>query len=191
MTRLCVRVVVAKLVLASSLVPLNAEEHRTVTMDVLTVREVEVCPRGYGHPDGCGDVEVLNNLAGLKRANHFKEYKLDLRLRDGRVQQHAVPMKLKLSPGMMRAVSTRLGREPVLEERFAGLFVFHVDGSFRSILFRRHGSEGSNGGDVEGHRRWFHHHRGMFLSPIRAERWTVQLDEATVDFEFVPDNDER
>lgn len=186
MEQLSVRLIAAQLVLAS-LVSLDAAERRTVTMEVLTVREVEVCPRGYGHPDGCGDVDVLGNLAGLRNANYSEEYELHLRPQGGNVEQHAVdPVELKLSPGMMRAVSMRLGGEPALEERFAGLFVFHVDGSYRSILFRRHGGGGSNGGRVEGERRWFHHHRGMFLSPIRAERWTVQLDESTVDFKFVP-----
>lgn len=109
MEQLSVRLIAAQLVLAS-LVSLDAAERRTVTMEVLTVREVEVCPRGYGHPDGCGDVDVLGNLAGLREANYSEKYELNLRPQDGNVEQHAAdPMELELNPGMMRAVSMRLG----------------------------------------------------------------------------------
>ena len=168
----------------SALVPLNAEEHRTVTMEVLAVKETEVCPSGYGRP--CGDVNVLDRLAELRRERYSRKYELNLRPQNEGVQQDAVePVRLELSPGMMRTLGVNLESEPALEERYAGLFVFHMGDEFQSIVFRRHGGGKPRGGRVDGYRRWYDHHGAMYLMPINTVTWTVQLDESTVNFEFI------
>lgn len=182
--RLSVCAIVAQLGLAS-LVPLSAEEHCTVTMEVLTVKEVEVCPQGYER--GCGEyVDVLNELDRLRRESFSKRYELDLCPQSDNVgQQVNRPVELELNQGMRQALSRYLGDNPTYERRFAGLFVFHVDGRFRSILFWRHGDSEPRGDNVDGDRRWYVHRRGTFLRPNGDEVWTVQLDGSTIDFKFI------
>ena len=188
MARLNACAIVAQVVLVSPLVSLSAAEHRVVRMEVLTVEEVEVCPLGYGRASGCGAVDVLRKLSHLRATSHSKEYELDLRSQSDDVRQGAV--ELELSPGMIWALAPKLHSEPVRDRRFAGLFVFHIDRQFGSIHFQRHErgepSRENDDDGVHGDRRWYDHHRGEFLLPIKEVTWTVKLDGWTVDFKFVP-----
>ena len=193
--RLSVCAIVAQVVLILPLASLNAEEHRTVKMEVLAVKETEVCLGGYGS-DECGTSNVLNEIDRLRSDYLLQTHELEIHPQDD-VQT----VKLKLTDDMIHALTPEFGAIP-LDRRYAGLLILHLGGEFRSVIVRHcedidtRSPESASPPryrkyDVEDDGRWYYHCRGRVFLPSTAAEWNIKLDDSAIVFTFVGPMGER
>ena len=189
--RLDVRVTLACLVSVLTFVPINATEYRTVMMEVLAVKEVEVCPGGYASGD-CHGADVLKELDRLKEDSEdfLQTYELKLGPQDDVETE-----ELEITNDMMYALAPGFGHTP-LDLRYAGLIVIYLGGRFKAVTIQECENIDTRSPrlpsdtppriyDVKDLGRWYYHCRGKSFLPIAAVEWNIQLDDSTIVFKFV------
>ena len=178
--------------------PMAASENRFVKMEVLAVKEVAVCPGGYG--SGKCDGNVLEKLDGLRRLNNSQTYKLRIHPQDDFKAE-----ELELTESMIYILVPPRLREVPLSRRYAGLLVLHLGGEFESVTVPKcRDIEASSQNlssasawpsgeykvyDVPDHDRWYYHCKGKNFLPYGAYEWSIRLDDSIVVFKFVQERD--
>ena len=180
---------------ALTVVPSAAVESRAVTMEVLAVKEVEVCPGGYesdcdGSVSGdCDGSTVLQKLSCLKRNYLSETYELELQPQDDVETQ-----KVELTGDMAHALSRPLGTVP-LRRSYVGLLVLYLRGEFESVTVDRCEDMDSppprrrKTYNMGGDSRWFYHCSARPFLPYNAVEWNIQLGDSAIVFQFMPEKD--
>ena len=186
-------VILAHVVSALVFIPTAASENRFVKMEMLAVKEVEVCPGGYGSGD-CSGSDVLNKLDRLRRPHNSRTYELPIHPQDDfKVEE------LQLTIRMIHILAPRRGETP-LSRRYSGLLVLYLGGEFKHVTVptckdidtspsfssaSASSSAKKRRYKTKGHSRFFYHCAGRHFLPYDAYEWSIQLDDSVIVFKFV------